>query len=38
MQICRYLCRENRALKLRIVQVGSLCYVEANKTEGVDLR
>ena len=36
MQICRYLCRENHALKLRIVQVGSLCYVEASKTEGVD--
>lgn len=36
MQICRYLCRENHALKLRIVQAGNLCYVEANKTKGAD--
>ena len=36
MQICRYLCRENHALKLRIVQVGRMCYVKASKTKGAD--
>lgn len=35
-RFCRYPCRENHALKLRIVQVVGLCYVEASKEKGAD--